>query len=132
MYNSFTFIILLEVTNITLVGSQNILASEQLTLNCFTVPSDLPVSWVFVSDNILILEIKFFGGSLERQLAEDPRAHIESTEFGSRLTLTNTTVEDSGVYRCHFIQRDLFSSANIFVPVIPGTYLYLSIFIVKY
>ena len=133
-YNSFTPILLLEVTNITSVGGQNILAPEQLILSCFTVPSDLPVVWVAINGIIINPGKQFFRdpfAGIERQLAEDPRAIIESTEYGSRLTLTNTTVGDSVEYSCRFIQRDAFSLANIFVPVIPGNYLCLSICIVK-
>lgn len=118
MHTSFTSILLLEVTNITSVGSQSILASEQLTLNCFTVPSDLPVVWVAMSGPF---------GVINRQLAKDPRAVIKSTEYGSRLTLINTTVEDSVEYGCHFNHRNAFLSANASVTIIPGTYLCLSV-----
>ena len=114
----YTSILLLEITNITLIGNQSILATEQLILNCFTVPSDLPVVW-FVISRI---------DSPDRQLAEDPRVVIESTEYGSRLTLTNTTVEDTQEYGCRFNQREAFALATTFVTIIPGTYLCLSIF----
>ena len=106
---SFTSILLLEITNITSIGGQTILVLGQLTLDCFTIPSDLPVVWVAIGFKIP-----------DSELATDPRAIIQSTEYGSRLTLTNTTVRDSRGYGCSFNQREAF--ADIFVTIIPGTY----------
>lgn len=104
---------LVEITNVTSASGQNVTTVGELILDCFTVPSDLPVNWIAIE----------FSDSPNRQLADDPRAVIQSTEYGSRLTIRNTTVEDSGEYQCLFNHSFYEIRSNISVTIIPGKFL---------
>ena len=113
MQHDFESIVFLqtEIINISSTNGQNIFAAGQLILDCFTIPNDLPVVWgAFNFDDS------------EKQLAGDPRAIIQSTEYGSRLTLMNTTVEDSGYYTCSSIERFVRPDAPFIVTIIPGIF----------
>ena len=102
-----------EIVNVSSISGQNIFEVGQFSLNCFTIPNDLPVVWT-----------AFNFDYSNKQLTGDPRAIIQSTGYGSRLTLVNTTIEDSGYYTCNFIERTVSSTDPFSVTVIPGTYLF--------
>ena len=102
-----------ELVNISSISGQSIFAAGQFSLNCFTIPNDLPVVWTAFN----------FDYSY-KELTGDPRAIVQSTGYGSRLTLMNTTVEDSGYYACNSIQGTIGPTDSFSVTVIPGTYLF--------
>ena len=99
-----------EIVNVSSISGQNIFAAGQFSLNCFTIPNDLPVVWTAFN--------------FDKQLTGDPRAIVQSTGYGSRLTLMNTTVEDGGIYACNSIQGTIRLNDSFNVTVIPGTYMF--------
>ena len=100
-----------EIINVTSNSSQNVFVQGELTLTCFTNPSDVPVTWIHYPD---------FESS-GKQL-NDPLAIIQSTDYGSALTLRNTTTEDTGEYKCALDDSFTEEYESTFITIIHGTY----------
>ena len=101
-----------EIINVTSNSSQNIVVQGELILTCFTNPSDVLVTWIHYPD---------FESS-GKQLMNDPRAIIRSTDYGSTLTLRNTTTEDTGEYKCALDDSFSEEHESTFITIIHGTY----------
>ena len=99
-----------EIINVTSNSSQDVVVQGELFLTCFTNPSDVPVSWIHCPN---------FESS-GKQLMNDPRAIIQSTDYGSALTLRNTTTDDTGEYKCALVDSFSEEYQSTFITIIHG------------